>query len=200
MKMIVASGPGTWRCARAAGMLAVLLAGFDRATPGVAEAAELADPLRREGIHWPGEGGKRIRVSVGIYLVDFARINLREESFDMAGYLDTSWTDPGLALKGGEAKGKVRRFRPGQIWSPALEFVNAVEQVVAEREGDLYASDDGRVTQRVRFSHKFQSPLRLKRFPFDSQTLGVVVAPFDPFAKDLDLVIDPRRVGRLTEA
>src|SRR4051794_29496577 len=135
-----------------------------------ADAGPMSEQLRREGIHWPGEGGKRIQVSLGIYLIDFARINLREESFDMAGYLDTSWTDPTIALKPEERQGKVRRFRPGQIWAPALEFVNAVEQVTSEREGDLYVSDDGRVTQRVRFSHKFQSPLRLQRFPFDTQT------------------------------
>ena len=118
----------------------------------------------------------------------------------MAGYLDTSWTDPGFILKQGEARGKARRFRPGQIWAPALEFVNAVEQVIAEREGDLYVSDGGRGTQRIRFSHKFQSSLKLKRFPFDSQILTIVVTAFDPFARDLDLVIDNRSVGRLPEA
>lgn len=160
----------------------------------------MPDSLRREGIHWPGEEGNRIKVSLGIYLIDFARINLREESFDMAGYLDVSWTDPTIALKPEERRGKVRRFRPGRIWAPALEFVNAVEQVVSEREGDLYATDDGKVTQRVRFSHKFQSPLRLKRFPFDTQELTIVVAPFDPFADDLDLAIDQSRVGKLPEA
>lgn len=118
----------------------------------------------------------------------------------MAGYLDTSWTDPGLALKPGEPRRGVRRYRPGQIWAPALEFVNAVEQVVAEREGDLYVDDQGGVSQRIRFSHKFQSAFDLRRFPFDHQVLRIVVAPFDPFAKDLDLVVDPGRVGRLPEA
>jgi hypothetical protein len=176
----------------------VLFPGFSQALAG--DARELTEQLRQEGIHWPGEGGRRIKVSVGIVLIDFARINLREESFEMAGYLDTSWTDPGLVLKPSLAKGKARRYRPGQIWAPALEFVNAVEQVVGEREGDLYVSDEGRVTQRIRFSHKFQSPMNLKRFPFDSQTLSIVVTAFDPFAKDLELVIDEQRVGKLSEA
>jgi len=36
--------------------------------------------------------GKKVAVNLGIVVVEFARINLREESFDMAGYLDTSWT------------------------------------------------------------------------------------------------------------
>ncbi len=166
--------------------------------PSVAQ--EMSERLRVEGIHWPGEGGKRLEVSVGMYLIDFARINLREESFDMAGYLDATWVDPGLALKASEAKGKIRRFRPNQVWTPALEFVNAVEQVLAEREGDLYVDDNGRAKQRIRFSHKFQSTMDLKRFPFDSQTLSIVVAPFDLHAKDIDLVIDPARMGRLKEA
>jgi hypothetical protein len=180
-------------------VVALVLIFADR--PALAgDAKDLSEPLRQQGIHWPGEGGQRIKISLGIVLVDFARINLRDESFEMAGYLDTSWTDPGLALKPSEAKGQRRRYRPGQIWSPALEFVNAVEQVVGEREGDLYVSDEGRVTQRIRFSHKFQSPLDLKRFPFDGQTLSIIVTAFDPFAKDLDLVIDERRVGKLSEA
>ena len=175
-------------------------AGPGPTTAAGAEIPELTPQLRLEGIHWPGEGGRRIRVSIGVYLVDFARINLREESFDMAGYLDTAWVDPTLALKPGDARGRVRRYRPGQVWSPALEFVNAVEQVTTEREGDLYVADDGRVAQRVRFSHKFQSALNLTRFPFDSQTLKIQVAPFDPFARDLELVVDPKKVGRLEEA
>ena len=178
------------------GVAAALLLGMSQAPA----AGDMPEALRREGIHWPGEGGNRIKVSLGLYLIDFARINLREESFDMAGYLDVSWTDPTIALRPEERRGKARRFRPGQVWTPALEFVNAVEQVVSEREGDVYVSDEGRATQRVRFSHKFQSPLRLKRFPFDAQDLTIVVAPFDPFADDLDLAMDEGRVGRLPEA
>lgn len=155
---------------------------------------------RPQPVRWPGEGGKKVVVSLGIVVVEFARINLREESFDMAGYLDTSWTDPSLALRSDERPVGVRRYRPGQIWAPALEFVNAVEQVASEREGDLYVGDEGRVTQRVRFSHKFQSTLRLERFPFDQQTLTIVVAPFDPTARDLILIEEPQRVRRLDEA
>ena len=183
------------------GSLAVFAWLLFRGTPShAADTQPLTEPLRLEGIHWPGEGGRQIEVSIGIYLIDFARINLREESFDMAGYLDVSWTDPTLTLKPGERGGKSRRFHPGQVWTPALEFVNAVEQVLAEREGDLYVDDDGRATQRVRFSHKFQSPLKLRRFPFDTQTLAVVVAPFDPFAEDIELKINQSRVGKLPGA
>ena len=185
------------------GFVGVVAAVIGLGSPPAARAegaAVASGPVRAEGIHWPGEGGRKIRVSVGLYVIDFARISIREESFNMAGYLDTSWTDPSLAPGPGEHVPAVRRFRPGQVWAPALEFVNAVEQVVTEREGDLYAEPDGRVTQRVRFSHNFRSPLQLRRFPFDSQVLKVVIAPFDPFAKDIDLVVDGRGTGALPGA
>jgi hypothetical protein len=184
-------------CAKFAAIVVALLGvyGSSRQAAGGGYGEDRPKPVR-----WPGEGGKKVIVNLGIVVVEFARINLREESFDMAGYLDTSWTDPALALKSDEKPDSVRRYRPGQIWAPALEFVNAVEQVPSEREGDLYVADDGQVTQRVRFSHKFQSTLRLERFPFDYQTLTIVVASFDPTARDLILAKEPNRVGRLEEA
>ena len=104
----------------------------------------------------------------------------------MAGYLDTNWTDPSLARRPDEKPVGVRRSARSDLGA-SVEFVNAIEQVPTEREGDLYVDDDGRVTQRIRFSHKFQSTLRLERFPFDNQTLTIIVAPFDPTARGLIL-------------
>ena len=118
----------------------------------------------------------------------------------MAGYLDLAWTDPTLARLEGRAGRERRRFRKGDIWSPELEFVNAAEQVRSERDGDLYVDPGGRVVQRVRFSHKFRSPLYLKRFPFDRQTLSIVISPFDPVARDIDLAVDERPAGKLPGA
>ena len=157
-------------------------------------------PSTEEGVHWPGEEGRRIAVSVGITIIDFARINEQNETFEMAGYLELGWVDPTLALAKGRPDRPRRRFRKGDVWSPLLEFVNAAEQVASEREGDLYVERDGRVTQRVRFSHNFRSSLQLRRFPFDRQALSIVLSPFDPFAKDIDLVVDRRGVGKLPGA
>ena len=171
--------------------------------PAMVEASQSPKdehPSVGEGIRWPGEGGKRIAVSIGITIIDFARISPQEEAFEMAGYLDLSWVDPTLVARGdGRAKPR-RRFRKGDIWSPELEFVNAAEQVLSERDGDLYVDRDGRVEQRVRFSHKFRSILHLQRFPFDSQTLRIVISPFDPFAKDVDLLVNGRAIGQLPGA
>ncbi|WP_435021720.1 hypothetical protein TA3x_002523 [Tundrisphaera sp. TA3] len=177
-----------------------LLAAIGTASAAAAGETPAASPPIAEGIRWPGEGGKRIVVSVGITIIDFARVSPQDETFEMAGYLDLGWVDPTLALPPERAKTTRRRFRKGDIWSPELEFVNAAEQVQSERDGDLYVDPDGRVVQRVRFSHNFRSSLYLKRFPFDHQTLTISISPFDPFARDIDLVIDRRATGKLPGA
>ena len=157
-------------------------------------------PSVEVGLRWPGEDGKKIAVTVAITIIDFATIDPQQEAFVMAGYLDLSWVDPTLALGDNRGGRDRRRFRKGDIWSPELEFVNAAEQVASEREGDLYVDRGGRVVQRVRFSHKFRSRLYLKRFPFDRQRLRIVVAPFDLFARDIDLVADRDAAGKRPEA
>lgn len=180
---------------------AVVVASASAAPSSGREVAPPADrPSIEEGVRWPGAGGTRIDVLVGITVIDFARIDAQDEVFEMAGYLDLAWTDPTLKRGEGPAGPGSRRFRKGDIWSPELEFVNAAEQVESEREGDLYVDRAGRVVQRVRFSHKFRSPLHLRRFPFDRQTLTVVISPFDPFAKDINLAVDRRATGKLPSA
>lgn len=148
---------------------------------------------------WPGDEGKTVEVRLGIYLIEFARLNSRDETFDVTGYLDVSWVDPSLALKPGEPSHGVRRFSSHAIYRPELGFVNAVEPQ-AEHQGDVYVDDGGRVSERLRFAHKFSSNLDLLRFPFDRQIVSVRVAPFEPFASNLELVVDPAKVGKSSTA
>lgn len=181
------------------GVLAVFVLALASSSPTRGDEARPRPPLT-EGIRWPGEGGKKIDVTVAITIIDFASIKPSEEAFEMAGYLDLGWTDPSLVFPPGAVGRDQRRFRKGDIWSPELEFVNAAEQVESEREGDLYVDRAGRVVQRVRFSHKFRSPLYLKRFPFDHQTLEIRVSPFDLFARDLNLIANSKATGKLPGA
>ena len=45
----------------------------------------------------PMVDGKPVEVAIGFYALDFARVTSRDESFDITGYLEMSWRDPGLA-------------------------------------------------------------------------------------------------------
>ena len=148
----------------------------------------------------PGEGGTAVEVRVGIFRIDFATVILREGSFILAGYLETSWVDPLLARKPGDKERGTRRFRPGEIWAPELDFVDAVDPVGPERKGSLSVSDDGEVKQRVRFRNEFPSAIDLRRFPFDRRKLTIVVAPLDPSAREILLAVDNSHVGQIEEA
>lgn len=138
-------------------------------------------------------------INIGFYLIDFARVNGREESFDLQGYLTASWVDPGMARPAGEPGGE-RRFAPESLWSPNYEFTNAAEQVKIQNEAALVVADDGRITQRFRFVGKFSWPMDLRRFPFDTQMLTVLVEPFERETSDLHFVVNDEQVGRLTSA
>ena len=140
-----------------------------------------------------------IKIDVGFYLVDFARINAREETFDLQGYLTAHWTDPALARKPGEPKGE-RRFHPEDLWTPNYEFSNAAEPVRVQNEAALVVDDDGRITQRFRFYGKYSWPMDLRRFPFDTQALKVLIEPFEREIKDVKFSIDPANVGRMPRA
>ena len=156
------------------------------------------------GIHprvpFPAHIPRPIRIDIGFYLIDFARIVAREETYDLQGYIVASWTDPQLALKPGEARSEERRFATDALWTPNYEFTNAVEQVKIQNEAALIVDDAGRITQRFRFTGKFSWPLDLRRFPFDKQVLTVVLEPFERESKDVVFNVKPELVGSLSSA
>jgi hypothetical protein len=148
---------------------------------------------------FPTTVAKPLLIEMGVYLVDFARISGREETFDLEGYLTASWLDPALALPPDQKQGE-RRFQPETLWTPNYEFVNASEPVRVQNEAALIVNDEGRITQRLRFVGKFDSPMDLRRFPFDAQVLKVFIEPFERVVKDLRFTVDRKNVGRLGTA
>jgi hypothetical protein len=141
-----------------------------------------------------------LKISVALYLIDFSRINGREETFDLQGYLIATWVDPALATPPGEKERGVRRLPPDQLWTPNYEFTNAAEQVKVQNEAALLVDDRGQITQRLRFVGKFSWPMDLKRFPFDTQRLAVLIEPFERDVKDVVFVVDTDHVGLLDTA
>jgi hypothetical protein len=148
----------------------------------------------------PENQGRTTPVALGITLIDFARINIREETFDIEGYLDATWVDPALARPPGAPRLNPRDVRLDPARTPVFEFVNSIDVVKFQHEGIIEIGDDGRVHRRVRFSGKFSTPLDLRHFPFDRQELVVVISVFDPAGDRFDLRIDPGRVRRLRYA
>ncbi len=131
---------------------------------------------------------KPVEVRVGFYALDFARITARDESFDMTGYLELSWRDPRLArtFSGKDRtppsrprRAGVRHVNAASIWTPRYFFENALEQPRFHVDPVAEVDPDGLVTTWAVVSGKFSSPMDLRRFPFDRQTLQVRIGSFE---------------------
>jgi hypothetical protein len=192
-------GPCLSRLPSPRGWLLAAIAVFPLFQGGEAAVAQVTTIGAHPRQPFPAHIPRPIKIDIGFYLIDFARVNGREESFDLQGYLTASWVDPSLALKSGEKKGE-RRFPPEALWTPNYEFTNASEQVKIQNEAALIVTDEGRITQRFRFIGKFSWPMDLRRFPFDSQKLTVLIEPFERQTKDVQFVVDPAHVGHLSSA
>jgi hypothetical protein len=129
----------------------------------------------------PQQDGKPVDVQVGFYIVDFARVTSRDESFDATGYLEMSWHEPELSIPSdsAERKGRWRPVDPSTIWTPRVFFENATEQPKFHNEPVVEVDDEGVVTSWVILSGKFSTPMDLEQFPFDREVLSVRIASFD---------------------
>ena len=147
----------------------------------VAAAGPQAVPGRPEDVSPPAVGGKPVEVAIGFYVLDFARITPRDESFDATGYLELSWRDPRLAL-GSVASpkpGARRRVDAARLWTPRIFFENVLEQPKYHSEPVVEADENGVVTSWVIVSGKFSSEMDLRRFPFDRQALTIRIGAFE---------------------
>ncbi len=162
--------------------------------PAVAARGAADDLSTFTKIPFPPDAARPMEISVGMILVDFARINAREESFDISGYLSLSWKVPSLAGKGR------RRMLRDDLWAPNIDFVNALEPVRLQNEVAFHVENDGTVEERIRFSGKFATLLDLRRFPFDEQHLDVLIEPFERSVDEVVFRVEPKRVGRYETA
>ena len=129
----------------------------------------------------PMVDGKPVEVAIGFYVLDFARVTSREESFDVIGYLEMSWRDPSLANPSAEGpagrQGKPLDAR--RDWTPRVYFENALDQPRFHAEPVPEVDASGRVTSWAIVSGKFSAPMDLRRFPFDRQVMPIRVGSFD---------------------
>jgi hypothetical protein len=126
-------------------------------------------------------------------IIDFARINSREETFDVHGYLEVTWNDK-RHLRGGPPGSSTQRWHripPSLgVWTPRLSFLNSHEPVRVENRSDLFSDDEGNMYQGLDFTGRFSTPLNLRHFPMDTQALQIIVQPVDEDKQELVLTPD----------
>ncbi len=145
-------------------------------------------------------GPRPIEVTVGLTIVDFARVNARDESFDLHGYLVAHWRDPRMARASSDESHAVRRLKANVCWSPDYVFINSLENVAITSRSDIHVHDDGSAWQRSDFTGKFSTPMDLRRFPFDAQVLRLSFHVRNHDTTEVVLVVDPDQTRFLDEA
>jgi len=156
----------------------VLAAAAGAAAAGAGAAQSTLPPFDHDpGAEPPIVGGKPVVVSVSLHVINLSKIDDSAQHFDIDGYLFARWTDPRLAYVSKGPDDLVRTYRPGEIWIPRLEFVNATAPRKIH-DTAISVAPDGAVTYVERFNAELSARFELRRYPFDTQDLEVFVHPF----------------------
>jgi len=112
-----------------------------------------------------------------MHVMNITSINEVAGTFKLIAYLFAQWQDERLAFKPRYQGEKVRLLAQGSVWQPRFEFVNSVQphQIY---DSVLQVTPTGLVTYIERDSAALSTEFRLRRFPFDHQTLSLFVHPF----------------------
>lgn len=139
------------------------------------------------------------KVAVGLYLIDFDKFEAIDENFQLDGYLFLTWKDKRLAFNPTQAGVNTKRYKLEEIWFPNIRFMN-VELAREIAYTELKVTPDGTVHYKERFHGQFNSKTNLKKFPFDSQKLKLILeSPVDDL-KNLILFVDKNKNGKSKEA
>jgi hypothetical protein len=112
-------------------------------------------------------------VRIGLVIRNIIAIDEVKEDWEVTGLLVAKWTDRSLRYRPRERR-QLYRELPPNMWKPDFEFTNEAAPTYF-RFVDLYVEPDGTVTYTQTFSATLSTNSDLRRFPFDSQVLPLVV-------------------------
>jgi hypothetical protein len=137
------------------------------------------------------------QVKAGLYYIDISEIEGATETFAATAYILLEWNDPRLRFPSKDGS-KVRLYKPEDIWTPGVEIVNA--QKLDDQEPPLCTvTSDGTVYYARRVVGLLNTPMDLRRFPFDRQQLNVILESSRYGTDDLTLVPDAEQSGLGTD-
>ncbi len=145
-----------------------------------AAAAESAPPLITEAanplLNPPVSDGYRLQVSIALRVINISGIDEVAQRFNVVGYLVARWKDPRLAFTPRAPWEKFRTYAPDQLWCPHFDFVNGVVPHSAY-DVTIRVFPDGTVRYSERSSAELSNTFHLRTFPFDRQTLEILIHP-----------------------
>ncbi len=137
----------------------------------------------------PDSEGVPTRVSVGLYVLDIARINDVEQSFTTTFAMRVQWKDPRLAALAH------CKFGLDEVWNPRVRVINRED--LSRSRADMVKIDlQGTVTYTQAFKGTLASPLDLREFPFDRQVLPFTIVTVEHGPEEVLLGVNERITGQ----
>ncbi len=156
-----------------------------------------ADEQNDEQIRTLPRSERPVKVHIGFHVSNITDISEKEETIDFEGEIYLMWMDPRQAYDPAELGLSKEDFVPGDYarappriyqgdlavnelfegWRPHIKLANGI----ADRQKTYMAVGvwpDGMMAYADHFNAKIESPMSLRSFPFDHQTLKVYLRPY----------------------
>jgi hypothetical protein len=157
-------------------------------------AAGASDASQAKLLSPPLRDGKPVEIKLGLYVTNLAEVDEVRERFRINGYLSEIWQDSRLAFKLQGAGEQMKRVHSGQIWIPDLLMINSVSPR-RRISVNIKVAPDGTVYYLEEFQAELSTQYELKTFPFDRQSLQIVIQPFLDERETVTFAADPKRTG-----
>lgn len=155
-----------------------------------------------------------LKVNIAFAIFDLTDVNEKEETVDFDGAVYVFWDDPRQAYDVTELGFTEEDFPPGdysrpapriyqgdfavkeifQGWRPHIKFDNGI----GDRDMNFMAISvwpDGRMGYADHFHTTVETPMNLRRFPFDNQSLKIYVRPLLYLNRDIELIHSEKVAG-----
>ncbi len=135
--------------------------------------------LPSEGTPWKGPPeAKPVKVNINIQVNKLYNINSLDETYQIDGYLVASWQySSGPKEQILYENQLADRMIGTEIWVPAFEFINVVEnRHIGNKQ--VLITEKGEVLYNERFNATFTIPMDFRVFPFDKQKFSIQLETF----------------------
>ncbi|CAK0778368.1 Neur_chan_LBD domain-containing protein [Gammaproteobacteria bacterium] len=160
-------------------------------------APDAEPPGMKKFVPFPPNVTMPIRVGVSLFVSNISKINEATNTFEGQIDLLYHWYDPRLAFDIREVGTNRLEFgyeaavaKLPTIWNPRVTITNMIEKESQVFPG-LFIHADGKVEFIQRIKATFETKFALAAFPFDTQSLLVVMLSSKYNASEIDLVQDP---------
>jgi len=126
----------------------------------------------------PLAGEDPTEVSVGIYIIDIAKVDDVNQTFSVDFHLALHWKDPHFIPKKGKPFNGDKILTLNRVWNPKVLILNS-QGLKKHLDDHITITSEGLAAYRQRYSGPLTVPLNLKDFPFDEHLFFITLLSHD---------------------